>query len=196
MNFYHGRHVRAQIQREVAGDILAPGNLMSNSFFLAFTVAAVVSAGAVDFVNQTKVTGGVGVEDYLAALPGRLGGKAYVPDTSAEAVAAAQPVDASPADPAIDQEALRQQMASAASQIAAASAAAQAGQPANAEAAAGVAGFMSALLKGMSRAGGQTGTAEAERINPAKAGVAVKPRVGTFGGCSGTGLGKRCKVGG
>ncbi len=163
---------------------------MSNSFFLAFTVTSVLSAGAVDFVNQAKVTGGIGVEEYLAALPGRLGGKAYVPDRPAEAVAAAQPVAASPADPAVDQEALRQQMASAASQIAAASAAAQAGQPANAEAAAGIAGFMSALLKGMS------GSAEAERIKPAKTGVSIKPRIGTLGGCSGTGLGKRCKVGG
>ncbi|MCA0273164.1 MAG: hypothetical protein LCH69_14050 [Proteobacteria bacterium] len=169
---------------------------MSNSFFLAFMVTAVLSAGAVDFVNQTKVTGGIGVQEYFAALPGRLGGKAYVPESSAEAVAAAQPVAASPADPAVNDEALRQQMAAAASQIAAASTAAQAGQPANAAAAAGVAGFMSAILKGMLRAGGQTGTAEGEPIKPAKAAVAIKPRVGTFGGCSGTDLGKRCRVGG
>lgn len=159
---------------------------MSNSFLFAFTVTALLTAGAVDFVNQTKVTGGIGVKEYLAALPDRLGGKA--------SGAAPQAVAEIPAGATVDNEALRQQMAVAANQIAAAAAAAQAGQPANPEAATGAASFLRALLKGMGK--GQAAPAAEEPIRPAGAEAAIKPNVAGFGTCAGNGLGKRCKVGG
>lgn len=173
---------------------LRRGALMSNSFLFAFTVTAVLTAGAVDFVHQTKVTGGLSVQEYLAAIPARLGGKGA--EGTSEAVAVAEAVSASPAGQTIDKEALRQQMALAASQIAAASAAAQAGQPANAEAAAGATSFLGALLKGMSKASGRTEPSAEEPIKPTEAEAAIKPKASLFGNCSGTGLGKRCRVGG
>lgn len=169
---------------------LRRGAFMSNSFLFAFTVTAALTAGAVDFVHQTKVTGGLSVQEYLAALPERLGGKKA--DTPAEAVAVAEPASARPAGQTVDQEALRQQMAMAASQIAAA----QAGQPTNTEATARAASFLSTLLKGVSKASGQPAPATDAAIKPTEAEAAIKPKASLFGNCSGTGLGKRCKVGG
>lgn len=169
---------------------------MSNSFLFAFTVTAVLTAGAVDFVNQTKVTGGIGVQEYFAALPGRLGGQNAVPEG---APGAEQPAlaAASPTGQTIDEEALRQQMALAASQIAAASAAAQADQPVNPEAAAGAVSLLGMLMKGMGKASGQGATAAQEPIKPAQpAATTVKVNAIGLGGCASTGSGKRCKVGG
>lgn len=170
---------------------------MSNSFLFAFTVTAGLAAGAVDFVNQTNVTGGISVQEYLTALPARVGGHKGTAETAAPELASVQPASA-PSGQTADKEVLRQQMALAASQIAAAAATAEAGQPVNAEAAAGAASFLGALMKSMGKASGQKAAAE-EPIHPADAAPAaptIKVNAIGLGGCASTGSGKRCKIGG